>query len=182
MPDTAVLDAVLRAALDATAATAGWLVARDPDGLRVLAALGPGATSGLVGTVIPADAGVVGLVMASGQPMALGASAQGASTGPGVAALAGIEPEAVLCVPYGGTDATGAIELVDKVGGGRFSFDDVELVTVLAGIAGAAMDDADREPPPSPEALARSLADLASADPGRYADLARVVATLLDHG
>ena len=182
MADGAVLDAVLRAALDATAARAGWLVGRDPGGLRVLAVLGPDNASRLVGAVIPGGAGIVGLVMESGQPMAFSSGAQGVAASEGVAGLAGIEPEALLCVPCGEAEAVGALELVDKIDGGRFSFDYVELVSLLARIAGAAMGEPVGDPPPSPEALARSLQQIASADPARYSDLARVIATLIDHG
>ena len=76
----------------------------------------------------------------------------------------------MLCVPCLHDDAVlGALELVDKAGGGPFSFDDVELVTLLGGIAGAALSVRGTEVVPrSPAEFATELARLASSDPGAY--------------
>ena len=72
--------------------------------------------------------------------------------------------------------------MVDKAGGG-FSIDDIELATLLAGIAGAALaDGAPVAAPPDPAELGAALAALARSEPLRYAAVARVLSVLLDHG
>ena len=58
------------------------------------------------------------------------------------------------------------LEIVDKADGAMFSFDDVELATLIAGVAGVALDDAqcDRRPrSPGPDELAGELRRLAAA-------------------
>ena len=54
----------------------------------------------------------------------------------------------------------GALELVDKEGGGTFSFDDLEMATLLGSIAGTALKEGTGagRAPPTPSELARSLA------------------------
>ena len=77
----------------------------------------------------------------------------------------------------------GALELIDKSDGGRFTIDDLELATLLGGIAGAALsEDGPTEAPPAPAELAGGLTRLASTDPARYAAVAAVLATLLERG
>jgi hypothetical protein len=100
----------------------------------------------------------------------------------GVAALAGVQPWSVLAVPCTTDDAVlGVMELVDKHGGGPFSFDDVELATLLAGVAGAALaaDDGLDRAVPSPRELSGGLERLASNDPARYATLATFLTSVL---
>ena len=77
----------------------------------------------------------------------------------------------------------GALELVDKAGGAPFSIDDVELVTLLGGIAGAALSLAGAEVPARPPAeVASELVELASSDPVAYARLSVVLEALLARG
>jgi hypothetical protein len=100
----------------------------------------------------------------------------------GVAAIVGSRSDSVLAVPCGTDDAVhGVMELVGKHGGGPFSFDDVEIVTLLGTVAGAALG-AETAPdlnPPSPEELAGKLARLATADPARYSTIAIFLASTL---
>jgi hypothetical protein len=84
-----------------------------------------------------------------------------------------------------GTESTacGALEVVDKAGGGRFTFDDVELVTLLAGIAAAALTtSAPALIAPRPTELAGDLQRLAETDAVRYAAVATAVNALLANG
>ena len=82
---------------------------------------------------------------------------------------------AVIVINY-----AGVLEVIDKQDGGRFSIDDVEIVTLLGGIAGAALADAgDAVPVVSPDELASGLRQLAVADPARYASVAEAVRALL---
>lgn len=183
-PLQAVLEALTRAAVEATGATQGWLLAIQDDHLRVVAASGSGAGS-LLDTTVALGSGSAGFVVASGQPLAMTPRGDDPRFAEDLFVLLGNRPSSVLCVPCEDDDSTvGALELVDKVGGGAFSFDDVELATLLATIAGVAIaqGDWDGARPPSPEALAGELQRLASADPIRYAIVASVVNALLLRG
>jgi hypothetical protein len=170
----AVLHAVLRAAIEATAADLGWVVARRGDDHRVLVALGGDRPGDLVGHVVGAGSPAAACI-ATGQPAARRlrgdeASAQGAAGATGV-------PAALLTVPC--ADAPAAIELARLTGDG-FGIDDIELVTILADIAGAALDEDDPTASlPSPDELAAELRRLHTADRSRYSLVARVVSTLL---
>ena len=183
-PASAVLQAIVDAATEATAASEGWILAPRDDRLHVLAAAGdrPGQ---LMGATVPVGEGTAGYVVASGQPLALSPRADDARATSGVAGLLGLHPASVLCVPCQGDDSVaGALEVVDKAGGGRFSLDDVELATLLGGIAGAALLEitGSAGAVPSPAELAGGLERLAGAEPARYTALAAAVSALLDRG
>lgn len=174
------LSAVVRAAVDATGADRGWLLAIDGDDLVVVAAA---AAPGVAGPP-PAQllgrrrgrVGAAGYAASSGQPAALRPSANdaandGAGGGEGV-------PASVLASPCTDDDVVGVLELVRS--DGRFGFDEVEAVGWLADIAGAALVETGGDvPPPAPHDLAAALVSLSNADPRRYAEVARAVATLL---
>lgn len=172
-----VLDAVVQAAVQMTGAAAGWLVVDHDDRLQVVAIAGEG-TQAILGRTVPSGSGAAGFVVASGQPLALAGSSDEARLAEGVPALLGRISRAVLCVPCADDNAVlGALELVDKNAGARFTFDDVEIATVLAGIGAAALSRAlPLSSAPSPAELAGDLQRLAAIDPNRY----HAVATALD--
>ena len=175
-----VLAVTIGTAVAATGATAGWLLALEGDVLRVVAAAGDKAGRSLASTV-PAGAGAAGFVAASGQPLAVSPGGEDRFA-EGMSALLGRPPACILAVPCLADDVVvGVMELVDKVGGGNFSFDDLELATMLAGIAGVGIASAADHVPavPPPSQLGGDLARLASADPTRYAGVASAVAALL---
>ena len=176
----AVLDAITEAAVGASGAANGWLVQAVDDGLRVVAAAG-GRPGDALGLTVPADRGTTGFVVASGQPLAAVPSPDDDRFSVIVAQALGIRPTSVLSVPCATDDGVfGALEVIDKQDGGRFTIDDVEIVTLLGGIAGAALADAgDAAPVVSPEELASGLRQLAVADPARYASVADAVRALL---
>jgi GAF domain-containing protein len=133
---------------------------------------------------LPLGQGSAGFVAASGQPLAITRHGDDPRFNEGVAGLLGHEPLTVLCVPCDNDDdIVGALELLDKRVG-PFSFDDVEIATLLASIAGVAVVAAEpRNPsPPSPEELLGELRRLAGLDPPRYAVMANVVQVLLARG
>jgi GAF domain-containing protein len=178
-----VLQAIIEAATDVTAAAEGWVLAPRDERLFVVAAAGdrPGQ---LLGASVPAGEGSAGYVVGSGQPLALAPRAgddRGTSL---VAGLIGLRPASVLCVPCSGDDAVaGALEVVDKAGGGRFTMDDVELATLLGGIAGVTLTQIATGPAaPTPAELGGGLQRLAELDPARYAALATAIGSLLDRG
>jgi sigma-B regulation protein RsbU (phosphoserine phosphatase) len=179
----AVLQAIAGAARDATAATAVWALALEGGRLRALAAAGEHAGE-LIGAQMPAGEGTAGYVISSGQPIAIAPRGGDPRWSEGLAGRLGLQPRSVLCVPCLHQDTVlGALELVDKAGGGPFSFDDVEIVTLLAGIAGAALAAAGAEVAVRPpNEIAAELSRLSSTDPAAYARLATVLEALLARG
>jgi hypothetical protein len=167
-----VLGAVLRGALDATGAAHGWIVAvRDARFVVVAAAGAPGAGD-LIGAEIDLSS-PAGLAITTGQPSARqlrpdDRSASGAAGCPGV-------PGTLLTIPCG---AAGALELADKAGA-PFDIDDIEVVTLLADVAGVALDEHAEAPVPSPDDLAAELRHLRATDRVRYGVVARAVGALL---
>lgn len=181
-PTDIVLQEVVRAAVEASGASRGWLVARDGDVLQVVAAVGADAGA-LLGVTTSVDGGVAGYVVASSQPLALVPTPGDVRTTTGIESLLADPPRNILCVPCTVEDeALGALEVIDKEGTTAFSFDDVEIVTMLAGIAGAALQDAGALSVADPAELAGELERLANDDPVRYATVSALVSALLRNG
>jgi GAF domain-containing protein len=92
-----------------------------------------------------------------------------------------LRPTAVLAVPcHDDGEVVGVLELVADEQDARFSFDDVELATLLAGVAGPAISHRTATmAAPSPELLASQLRSLATDAPARYAQVASVIQQLL---
>jgi sigma-B regulation protein RsbU (phosphoserine phosphatase) len=177
-----VLTAIVQAAVAATGAKAGWLLALTDDQLTVAAVAGE-APASLLDYLVPAGSGAGWYVVESGQPLAVTPRGDDPRFAEGLAAALGRRPSSVVCVPCeSGGDIPGALELIDKTGGGSFSFDDVELATLLAGVAGVALaNPASAEVRvPEPGELSGSLTALASDDPVRYATIAAVLGALID--
>ena len=178
-PADPVLSTVLGLAASAMSAAAAWVVAVVGDGrLAVVAAAG--AAAGREGRPVPADTGSAAYATSSGQPLAV-APRPGDDLGATAPPVIGRQPSAVLSVPCD-VDGTvvGVLELVDKPDGGRFTFDDVEVVTMLAEVAAAALARSGRGPAvATPDELADGLARLAEDDPVRYAAVAAAIEALL---
>ena len=182
-----VLRALAEAAVTATGASDGWLLAVEDDVLRVVAVAGSGTASlPALDATIPAGAGSAGFVAASGQPLAVSPRGEDPRFDEGTSQLLGRRPTSVLSVPASTDDGVvGVLEVVDKAGGGSFSFDDVEMATLLADIAGVALVQAEGAAVtavPRPAELGGELERLAASDPARYAGVAAAVAALLDRG
>ncbi len=175
-----VLQAVVDSAVGATAASAGWVMALRGERLAVVAAFGAG---GIVGTDVPAGEGTAGFVATSGQPMAMAAREGDARLSEGVLGLLAERPSSILCVPCTTADTVvGVLELVDKADG-TFTFDDVELASLLAGIAAVALEgDEGDVAVRSPEELCAELRRLEAADPAGYAQVATLVEAILARG
>ena len=179
-----VLQAIVRSATEATGAGEGWLLAVEDNDLRAVAAAGtqPGQA---LDVVVPGTSSAAGYAAASGEPIVLSPGSRDPRLGEGIAAALGRQPTSLLCVPCGTEQAVvGVLELIDKVGGGPFSFDDLELATILAEIAGAALAaaGATARPVATPDELATELRTLALNDPERYEAVATVLEALLAHG
>jgi GAF domain-containing protein len=141
-------------------------------------------TAALRDVRVPAGSGVAGYAVSSGQPLALSPRSDEALFVGGVEELLGPAPPAnVVCVPCESDGrVVGALQLVDKPAG-SFTFDDVEIVTLLGSVAGAALAEATPGVPvPSPPTLGRELELLAATDPLRYGRVASIFEALLGHG
>ncbi len=178
----APLQALVRAAVEATGATAGWLLEREREELVVRAAHAehPGR---LIGRRVPVS-GTAGFVVSSSQPLALSNVSADERFAPSSDDAVLHAANSVISVPCSDEDETrGALEVFDKVGGASFSYDDLELVTLLADIAGpmlAHTGDAGLAVP-EPHELADALNRLAVSNPVRYAALAALISALLAH-
>jgi hypothetical protein len=171
--------AIVDAAINATGASSGWLLAdREEEGLIVLATAGQAATHQEIGAVIPAQ-GAKAYVLAAGQPTALlpqpgdTANADGGGA-PGI-------PPSLLAVPCGDDDIVAVLEVSGKVGGATFGFDDINALSGLAQVAAAIVlerHDALRRVA-SPAQLGSELENLAQRLPARYENVARVIEALL---
>lgn len=182
-PTRPLLHTIVRSAVDGTGAARGWLLAVDGDDLGLVAAHPYEATGPQPGAKVPAGSGVAGYVVSSGQPLAL------SPVGPEARFAGGLEahtatgpPASVVCVPCESDgEIVGALQLVDKAGG-SFTFDDVEIATLLGTIAGGALAETVARTVPDPGALGEGLRRLATTDLSRYATVAPIVEALLRHG
>lgn len=179
-PVKPVVRAVLRAATESAGASRGWIVALKVEQLQVVDAVGADIEM-LIKARVPAAAGIAGFVVGSGQPIALTARSNDPRLAQGLTRFLAHPPTSFLSVPCATDEGVvGALELADKAGGGGFTFDDVELASLLAGIAAAAItSDLDSLPLPDPRQLAAELVRLADVDPTRYAAIATALRSLL---
>lgn len=178
----ATLQAITEAAADAAGATWAWLLAAESDELVVVTAVGADAGAA-VGRTIAAGQGSAGYVLSSGQPLAIQIHTEASSPWAAEHPLVGRVPDAILSVPCpgpGDAGVYGVLELLD-CDRGAFSFDDVEIVSLLGAIAGSALSEGIRHGPTvaHPDELARELLRLFVDDPPAYARVAAVLQALL---
>lgn len=175
-----VLDSILRSAVDATGAANGWIVVRSNDNLVVAAVMAESDLRQLQGTTV-SSASSAGFCMASAEPAARQPRSDD-STATDAAGYRGV-PSTLLTVPcvddQHGT--VGVLELAEKVGG-AFSLDDVELVSLLANVAGTVIATASggvADDIPTPTELGAELNRLYVTDRRRYTLIANTVLALL---
>ncbi len=170
------LETLVRTAVDASGAAAGWLVALTPGGLRIHAYCGPHDPARFLGATFPfADAGTVGLAAGSGQPMAVRPRSGDPQLTKGPMSLLEQPPTSYLTLPCADDDGvTGVLEVVDKQSAAGFDIDDVELLSLLSDIAAAILREQAQAEPPGPSPLAR----LATRQPRVYAALTTLIETL----
>ena len=170
--------AIVDAALSATGATSGWLLADEDRGLVIVATSGQAASHQEVGRVIVPQ-GAKAYVLAAGQPTAL-LPQPGDVANADAGGAAGIPPS-LLAVPCGEDDIVGVLEVSGKSDGSNFGFDDIAAVSGLAQVAAAALleqhDVSVAVAPPSQ--LGAELTNLAERSPARYANVARIVEALI---
>ncbi len=181
LPHSRVLDEIVDAAVEVTAASAGWVLMIQGNELVVVAAAGGKSPGSRVGQRIPVS-GTAGLVAMSGHPAAI-ESPPSDTSNVGAGGLDG-NPAGVLAAPCGDEDVLGVLEVARPEGSAPFTFDDIEEVTLLARIAGAALDELDDSGAAVPSAphLSAELTELAERNPARYAAIARMIDAVLGQG
>ena len=170
--------AIVDAAVSATGAASGWLLADEEQGLVVVATSGQAASHQEVGRVIVPQ-GAKAYVLAAGQPTALlpqpgDAANADAGGAPGI-------PPSLLAVPCGEDEIVGVLEISGKANSANFGFDDIAAISGLAQVAAAALlerDDVSVAVTP-PSQLGAELTALAQRNPARYANVARVVEAMI---
>ena len=166
--------AIVNQALAATGAATGWLLAVTEQGFEVLARSGAAVDVAPVGTMVE-PVGARAYVVATGQPVALLPEPGDPSHRDAGGSPRG--PSSVLAVPCGVEHVVAVLELADKPDATSFTYDDIDLVSLLAPVAAAALTERPPEGPaaPSPQQLGGALIDLAAESPDRYALAARLV-------
>lgn len=164
---TETVQALVTAAREGTGAAAAWLLAVRGDALTLHAMDGLDASR--VGETSASEDSVARMVVASGQAFAVVATGGDARSFADETTLIGRRPNSLLCLPC--PDASGAVrgalELVDPEHG-SFSFDDLELATLLAGIVGSALADDEAVSDPDLTALFEQLTSLRATDAAAY--------------
>jgi hypothetical protein len=166
-----VLSATIRAALDATGAPSGWIVVQRDGRATVIAVGGDCAAS--VGDVV-SPTGPAALAIATGQPSSRSIAAD-EETARGAGGSHDV-PGWLLTIPVG--DGAAALELAKPPGAEAFGIDDIEIVSLLADIAEAALDEQVTSVP-TPDELAGELRRLHNADAARYAIVAATLSSML---
>ncbi|MCW2719813.1 GAF domain-containing protein [Pseudonocardia sp.] len=178
---TQTLTAVVRAALRATGASAGWIVDTSEPGAVVVAAAGACSPGSLLGRRVGLGQSAAAYAMASGEPLAITPTSSDHMLAEGVAATFGRSPRSLLAVPCQADDGVVAVlELIDHPQS-VFTVDDIEVVSLLAGIAAVSLGDgrSGRPAPAHPAVLASGLEQLAAQNPQRYAAVAAAIEGLL---
>lgn len=178
------LDAICATTREATTASTAWMMELVDDELQIVAAscTDPAFAASLLGRRFPPDAGTASMVLQSGQPVALQPGSASVASDTVATAVLGRQPASIVCVPCADDERIlGVLQLVDRADGGPFGFDDLEMLTMLGTVAGAALVESGGglRGVPSPETLGHELVRLADADPNRYAAMARVIETML---
>jgi len=169
---------IIDEAVDATQAGTGWLLAAEGRHLKVLAvAAGSSAHVGQSVTI----GGARGLALTMGQTSAQ-QPPHGDHTNEGGGGALGV-PKSLLAAPCGNEDTVGVLEVASKEGDAAFNFEDIELLTSLATIAGSAIAEfeADTSAVRPPSQVGADLMELSASDPDLYRDVVRVIESMLGH-
>ncbi len=139
-----LLAEVLDAAVSIVGAAAGSLLLLDQnkDELEFAVVRGGGG-EGLLGTRMPADAGIAGWVVQHGQPLFVNDAASDPRYYARVACQAGFPTTTLICVPMAAKGKMiGALEALNKSDGQPFTADDASLLVAFASQAAIAIENA----------------------------------------
>lgn len=137
-----LLTLIVRTAARVVSANAASLFLISDDGMHLEfeVAIGPKADEAAKFQV-PMGRGIVGVVAATGQPIAISAPENDPRFASDIAAGIGHIPQSILCVPLRyGDRITGALEVLDKVGRDTFTASDIELLSYFAEISSLATE------------------------------------------
>jgi signal transduction protein with GAF and PtsI domain len=139
-----LLDRILESAASVIGAHSGaiFLVDSDSEDLSFAAAIGPKADE-VRKLRLPLGHGIAGLVAVSGQPMAISDASNDPRQASDIAETVGYMPQSILCVPvFYDEQVIGVLELLDKRDAASFSPDDMNQLSLFAGQAAAAIEQA----------------------------------------
>ncbi|MCC6804172.1 MAG: GAF domain-containing protein [Anaerolineae bacterium] len=139
-----LLQLITASATDILGAAAGSLLLTVDDGsgdLEFRVAVG-GSGEELIGSRLPAGRGLVGEVAATGEPVIVNDVSSEPRWG-GELRVGAFHTFAVLAVPLiSQSNVVGVLEVINKLDGGSFTTDDVDLLTAFAGQAAVAIENA----------------------------------------
>jgi GAF domain-containing protein len=137
-----LLTLIVRTAARVVSANAASLFLINDEGTHLTfeVAIGPKADEAAKFQV-PMGRGIVGVVAATGQPIAISAPENDPRFASDIAEGIGHIPQSILCVPLRyGDRITGALEVLDKVGRDTFTASDIELLGYFAEISSLATE------------------------------------------
>ena len=140
--ETALLQAVVEAAVTLFEAEASSIALFEPDPERLEFRVAAGAQgAGVIGLSVPPTKGVAGYVFSTGQPIALTDVASDPRFDQGTAERTGYVPRSIAAVPLVDAGATvGVLQVLDKRSSDAFSLKDMEMLGVFARQAAAAIE------------------------------------------
>lgn len=140
--ETALLQSVVDAAASLFEAEASSIALFEPDPDRLEFRVAAGAQgAGVIGLAVPPGHGVVGYVFSTGEPIALSDVASDPRFDQGTAERTGYVPRSIAAVPLIDAGATvGVLQVLDKHSSDAFSLRDMELLSVFARQAAAAIE------------------------------------------
>ncbi|HVB71924.1 MAG TPA: GAF domain-containing protein [Ktedonobacteraceae bacterium] len=136
-----LLEMVVQTAAEVISAHSGslFLLDEEANDLIFKVAIGPAAQS-VKKFRVPLGHGVVGMVVLTGQPMAIANAQQDERLAYDIASAVNYIPESILCVPLFYDDRViGALELLNKMGAASFSPEDMDMLGSFANIAAFAI-------------------------------------------
>jgi GAF domain-containing protein len=164
-----LLKSIVEAAARIFGATAAslLLVNEEEEALEFKVAFGP-AERDLIGTKFPYDKGIAGYVFMTGMPIATSNVREDKRFNQDFARSTGYVPNSILATPLISSDdqVIGVMEILDKVNGGSFDLQDMELMGVFAQQAAMAIEQS-QQIDEIQGSMVRALKRLAKADRSR---------------
>ncbi|HUG14314.1 MAG TPA: GAF domain-containing protein [Thermomicrobiales bacterium] len=142
-----LLTLIVQTAARVTSANAASLFLINDEGTHLVfeVAIGPKADEAAK-FLVPMGRGIVGVVAATGQPIAISAPENDPRFASEIAAGIGHIPQSILCVPLRyGDRIIGALEVLDKIGRDTFTASDIELLAYFAEISSLATEQTRRQ-------------------------------------
>jgi signal transduction histidine kinase len=139
-----LLARILRAAINAVEGTAGALLLLDPNGQELIfAVVEKGKGPALEGQRMSVDQGLAGWVVRHNRPVIVDDVEKDARFFRQITDGTGLEVKSLLCAPLVTRgEVIGALQILNKVHGGNFDDDDLDLLTSFAAQSATAIENA----------------------------------------